>query len=108
MHTVSSQTFQQAMDPVNASSRHDGANLIPEFTEAMQFANFSLHLKLCAIRKIYGISSLGLKPDLKTIRMNTRKNVIERRSAEAALKNFNIRSKLAVRFLTKTIKNNAD
>ena len=69
---------------------------------------FSLLLRLYAIRIMYGILSLALnkKPEINPLEPGI--TATERKYREAILNDFNNRSNLAIRFLTKAIKNNAD
>ena len=96
------------MDPVNASSAHDGSNSIPELTDVAQLTNFQFMFEtVCNSYKVWDII-IGAETRPENDPNEAGINAIERRSREAILKDFDIRCNLAIRFLTRAIKNNSD
>ena len=102
--------FLQVMDPSNASltSVGEGANAIPELTDVMQLTNFQFTFEtVCNSYNVWDIiSGAEQKPEINPLEPGI--TAAERKSREAILHDFNNRSNLAIRFLTKAVKNNVD
>jgi hypothetical protein len=96
------------MDPVNASSTHDGSNSIPELTDVAQLTNFQFMFEtVCNSYKVWDII-IGTETRPENDPNEVGINAIERRSREAIMKDFDNRCNLAIRFLTRAIKKNSD
>ena len=98
------------MDSSNASlpSFSEGANAIPELTDVMQLTNFQFTFEtVCNSYNVWDIiTGVESRPNVNPLEPGI--SVAERKSRESILKDFDNRSNLALRFLTKAIKNNTD